>query len=232
MRELAGFCPICFQNVLFQSLGDWHRDQLICPGCQSVPRERALASVLERERPNYRDLIIHESSPVNRGISAKLKTQCKSYFESQYFDDSEEKYFNSVLNINLEDQRFPDESFDLFISLDVMEHVFNPDLAFQEILRTLKPSGIGILTFPIIKSQTQAVEKRAILSNGIAEYLKTPEYHGNPINSEGSLVTVDYGYDIHLEISNWTNANVEIIRFCRSDIGIIGEFTEVVILRK
>ena len=42
---------------------------------------------------------------------------------------------------NLEELTFPDESIDLHISQDVMEHVFQPKRAFAEIARTLRPGG-------------------------------------------------------------------------------------------
>ncbi len=88
------------------------------------------------------------------------------------------------------------------------------------------------MTFPIIKSQVEALIFRATLVNGNIELLKPAEYHGNPIDELGSLVTVDYGYEIHQRFTEWTDFNVEIVRFNRRDIGVLGEFTEVVVCQK
>ena len=45
---------------------------------------------------------------------------------------------------NLESLLYEDESFDLFITQDVMEHIFEPSKAFKEIARVLKPGGAHI----------------------------------------------------------------------------------------
>ena len=70
--DRAGYCPICAAEVRFQARQAWFRDYLCCSGCGSIPRERGLALVLERRFPGWRGLAIHESSPADRGISAKL----------------------------------------------------------------------------------------------------------------------------------------------------------------
>ena len=42
---------------------------------------------------------------------------------------------------NLEELTFDDNTFDLVITQDVLEHVLNPGKAFKEICRVLKPGG-------------------------------------------------------------------------------------------
>src|ERR1700690_3775655 len=67
-----GYCICCDKLVTFSSRYDWLRDHYICNNCSSIPRERALMFCIERYYPNWRELHIHESSPVIRGASAKL----------------------------------------------------------------------------------------------------------------------------------------------------------------
>lgn len=43
---------------------------------------------------------------------------------------------------------FPDNSFDLIISVDMLEHVKRPEKAMEEMGRILKPGGIAVITFP------------------------------------------------------------------------------------
>jgi SAM-dependent methyltransferase len=129
--------------------GSWFRDQLICPRCKSIPRERALAFVLSNLLPDWRKLAIHESSPADRGISSKLKRECNNYIASQFYPENNQTRVGDFHNVNLERQGFKDEVFDIFISLDVMEHVFNPKQAILEIYRTLKPGAYAVMTFPI-----------------------------------------------------------------------------------
>lgn len=45
---------------------------------------------------------------------------------------------------------FGDNSFDLLISIEVIEHVGKPEVMMREIARVLKPDGIAIITFPSI----------------------------------------------------------------------------------
>ena len=46
-------------------------------------------------------------------------------------------------------QTFKSETFDLVVTQDVMEHVFRPDLVYQEIHRKLRQGGFYIHTAPI-----------------------------------------------------------------------------------
>lgn len=235
--RIDGFCPICESAATFVADGPWLRGTLKCRSCEkgSVPRERALAAVLNRECPDWRTLSIHESSPMQRGISLKLQRQAKHYVGSHFFP---EEPFGTIVkgwrNENIEQQTFESDTFDLVITLDVTEHVFHPDRMFKEIWRTLKPGGLYISTFPIRKRLVEATVPLARLHpDGTVEFLKDPpEYHGNPIDGAGALVTWDYGYDIHQQIAEWAPFDVEITRFADRHQGIIGEYTEVVVCRK
>lgn len=233
--EHDGYCPICERQVRFTAETDWYRDHLRCPGCKSVVRERALALVLEEIAPNWRSLAIHESSPAPRGISLKLRREAAGYVASQYFPDARPgAVVDGFRSENLEAQSFADNSLDLVVSLDVMEHVFDPAAAYREIRRTLRPGGYYLHTVPIHKNQTIAAIRRAELDHrGTIRHLGgEPVYHGNPIDPNGSLVTFDYGFDLHQQIRAWAPFAVRILRFCDPDHGVIGEYTEVVVCRK
>jgi SAM-dependent methyltransferase len=227
----SGTCPICERSVTFTAVGEWFRDSLLCPVCRSVVRERALALVLNELRPNWRSLVVHESSPINRGISAKLRAEGKKYTASQYFlGQPLGATVRGFRNEDLERQTFPSDSLDIAVTLDVMEHVFHPELVYREIYRTLKPGGVYIHTFPISKGLVAPFRRRAVLElDGTVRHLiEPPQYHGNPIDTEGSLVTFDYGYEIDRQIALWAPFDVRVMRFWDQTHGIIGEFSEVV----
>lgn len=62
--------------------------------------------------------------------------------------DSEKRYKDiQIINAN-KPLPFPDNSFDLVWSLEVIEHLDKPEQVFQEIKRVLKPNGHFILTTP------------------------------------------------------------------------------------
>lgn len=230
-----GFCPICENKVTFQSAHAWFRDHLLCPSCpnHSIPRERALMLVLRQEFPNWKDLSIHESSPVARGASVMISRQAASYVATQYYPHvALGIMLDGFRNENLENQTFTDESFDVVISLDVMEHVNQPDKVFREVKRTLRKQGAYIFTAPTYKEKTESERRALYKEDGTIEFIASPEYHGNPISDQGSLVTFHYGYDLPQLIHDWSGLDVKVVRFCDAYHGIVGEFTEVYICRK
>jgi len=230
-----GVCPICEKAVVFTATNAWFRDYLSCPSCRSVVRERALALVLNELRPNWRGLAIHESSPGGNGISAKLRREGERYVASHYYPSQPMgTQVGAFRNENLEAQTFEDAAFDIVVSLDVMEHLFHPDRAYAEIFRTLRPGGLYIHTFPIYKAQVEAATRFAELADDgtVTHLVETPEYHGNPIDKDGALVTFHYGYNITRQIAQWAPFDVRITRFNDRTHGILGEFTEVVICTK
>lgn len=181
--ENDGYCVCCDKNVKFIATNSWYRDNYICSNCKSIPRERALMYLIEKFYPNYNLLDIHESSPCKRGASLKLQNKCPNYIASQYYGESDKgKIINGYRNENLESQTFKDESFDLVITQDVMEHIFNPQSAFREIARTLKPGGAHIFTVPLINKERTTECWAKLDDNNNIIFLKEKEYHGNPIN--------------------------------------------------
>jgi SAM-dependent methyltransferase len=231
--EHSGYCAICEAARTFRSKYTWYRDHLLCEGCGSIPRERALALILTRRYPNWRDLAIHESSPGNRGISPKLKLECPRYVATQFFPGQPlGTTIRGFRNENLEAQTFADSAFDLVITLDVMEHVNEPELVFRDIARSLKPGGAYIFTVPTYKANVVGERRARYNPDGTVEHFAKPEYHGNPVDDAGSLVTFHYGYDLPELIHQWSGMDVELARFHDHRHGIIGEYTEVYVVTK
>lgn len=188
--------------------------------------------VLKRHYPAYRKLTIHESSPIGRGASSRLARECHRYSYSHYFPDTPRGKTDPVHKArceNLEALTFADNSFDLIITQDVMEHVFNPAAAFREIARVLRPGGAHVFTVPLVR-KTEASRPRAVRSvSGEVEHLLDPEYHGNPVDSKGSLVTTDWGNDITGFIQETSGMPSHIIFIDDIDRGMRAEFIDVVV---
>lgn len=230
--EQAGYCPICEREALFRAKYDWYRDHLFCSSCGSIPRERALALLLSRHYPNWRDLRIHESSPGARGLSLKLKSECTAYTPSHYFiNEQPGALVNGFRNENLEIQTFGDASFDIVISQDVMEHVNDPHAVFREVSRTLRRGGAYLFTTPTYKELTTSERRARYLADGSIEHIAQPEYHGNPISEKGALVTFHFGYDLAQIASEHSGMDVEVVRFWDPGHGVIGEFTDVYVIK-
>lgn len=228
-----GYCPVCAESTTFRAYNDWFRDHLLCARCGSIPRERALAVVIDNLAPEWRTLHIHESSPCLRGLSAKLSVECSHYIPTQFFPGVQPGTMHEgYLCENLERQTFADESFDLVVTQDVFEHIFDPDAAHREIWRTLKPGGMHIFTTPIAGNMHTSFRCAERSPDGEIRHLRPPEYHGNPIDESGSLVTFLWGYDIADLVVAATCFDVEVRRFNDHHQGIVGPYTEVMICRK
>lgn len=229
----SGRCPTCATDVDFVAHDPWLRDHYLCSNCGSIPRERALMTVIEAFYPHWQSLTIHESSPGNRGASLRLAQGCKSYIPSQYFPDTPSgSERNGVRCENLEALSFADESIDLHVTQDVMEHVFHPSRVFREIARTLKPGGAHIFTAPLSKKHEPSALRARIDADGNIEHLAEPDYHGNPISEEGSLVTVDWGYDICRHIFDACGLFTHLIHIDDLSRGIRAELIEVLVTVK
>ena len=81
--ERDGFCPICDADVRFTAAEEWYRDHLFCSGCGSIPRERALALVLERQFRNWRSFAIHARSEKSRPVG-DLRTGLAEYIDHDW----------------------------------------------------------------------------------------------------------------------------------------------------
>lgn len=225
-----GFCPICATTVAFVRKSDWLRDNYRCLSCNSIPRQRALITILDRAFPSWRGLRIHESSPGGPS-SDKLTRECKDYSASQFFPSvALGTSHNGVRCENLERLTFEDATFDLLITQDVFEHVMNPGPAFAEVARVLKPGGAHVFTVPYFFWKETLV--RAVASPDGIKYLQPPDYHGNPIDDKGSLVVTEWGAELVDEIYSNSGMITAIHNLHDIDRGLEAEFLEVFVSRK
>lgn len=225
-----GFCPVCERKTVFIEEMEWLRDHYVCFFCRSIPRNRALIKVLKTLYPGYREMKIHESSPFGP-TSDKLRRACKDYTPTFFWPDvppGERK--DNVRCENIERMTFEDATFDMIITQDVMEHVLNPDRAFSEIARTLKPGGAHVFTAPYYywkKTLVRAVET----PEGI-KHLEEEDYHGNPVDSRGALVVTEWGSDFVDFIYEHSGMTTTVYHLENRRLGIDGKFLEVFVSKK
>lgn len=231
--ESQGTCPTCLQAVTFRARGPWLRDDFLCTGCGSVPRERALMLVLDELFPGWPDLVIHESSPTDRGATHRLRTGAPGWFPSFHFPGAAPgEFVKGYRSEDLENLSFADESIDLHVTQDVMEHIFRPERAFAEIARTLRPGGAHVFTTPLVRKREPSVVRAVRTETGEIRHLLEPVYHGDPIDRSGTLVTVDWGFDICEKIHDASGLFTHIIRIDDLSKGIRAEYIEVLVTMK
>jgi len=180
--------------------------------------------------PDWRDLSIFESSPGGTS-SEKLKTECGRYVPSHFWPGVEPG--TPLRGIRCEDLRrltFPDSSFDLVVTQDVFEHVFQPERAFSEVARILRPGGGHLFTVPLSRGTNTFV--RAEMTPAGLRYLASPDYHGNPINAEGALVVTEWGDDLVDFIWRHSRLETEVYDIHDRRLGLDGQYLDVFVSRK
>ncbi len=236
MTELLqneGICPCCDQITKFVAHNAWYRDHYLCSSCGCIPRERALMFCIELFFPGWRDAVIHESSPGNRGASPKLQTQAPGYIGSQYFPNGiPGETIRGWRCENLEKLTFADCSIDLHVTQDVLEHIFNPAATFREIARTLRPGGMHIFTVPLVNKERPTEVCAELSPDGTVKHFGEPEYHGNQVSEKGSLVTRRWGYDICEFIFRASGLFTEMVYLDNLQHGIRADYIEVLVTRK
>lgn len=162
-----------------------------------ISRHRAALLALSQRLPdlNKYETKIYGAEAITE-LAFLLRGRFAKYIGSEYAANDHVK--NWLYPINSEDLTalsFSSNAFDAVITTEVLEHVPGIDLALAEICRVLKPGGWHIGTCPFLFDREQSIVKTRI-ENGRLVHLTEPEWHGNPMSDEGSLVFELPGWDI------------------------------------
>lgn len=220
--ELYG-CSVCGRRGQFIVEGVAKRDDYRCTNCRSMTRQRDLAqlilddfcrgaasSLTEAVQKSLLDGIkIYEigiQGPIGQRIS-----KLPGYTNSYYWENVKPGEIKD--GVRCEDIRrltFKDNTFDLVISMEVFEHVFNVSSAISEISRVLKPGGQHIFTTPVKYPFPEKTTERAKLAKGKIVYLEAARYHVAGDKSK-SLVVSDFGQDL-IELHAAHNLRLSVVR--------------------
>ena len=126
LKHNTGYCVICEKEAIFIEHNDWLRDHYLCSTCHSIPRQRAFNPCFKYIFPKM-GFLSYPRILSWRDYDSATNKNCKNYTYSQYFKNYPlGQYFQGIRCENLEDMNFQNESFDLFITQDVFEHVMEP----------------------------------------------------------------------------------------------------------
>lgn len=220
-KAYSGWCPVCDKSTFFIPLGSWYREDLKCLRCRSSARQRAVAHFIKTGIDSEGVTRVLEVAPVSH-VAQRFREYFPFYEETNYFPGAElGAPIRGYRNENLEALTYPDNHFDLVITQDVFEHVAHPKKAFEEIARVLRPGGRHVYTipwYPASKTRTRAYE-----IDGRIEHVLDPEYHGNPIDSAGSLVFTEFGEDLPHIVLEASGMRTRTIRDHKQEYGILGD---------
>lgn len=203
-------CTLCGWTGVFQKKHNSIREGYCCENCKASLRYREQSKfIVEKfakssqfdtlesmaKSGDLNDVSIYEPGII--GPYRKYFNRLKKYEISYYWPNINpgEKH-NNVVCQDLEKLTYPNNTFDMVITSDILEHVRNPSSAFGEIFRVLKPGGYHIFTVPILWPLTKKTVIRVDTATDEDVHLLPPHYHSSPVDKDGSLVYTDFGIDI------------------------------------
>lgn len=222
-------CPICGARLVCLSrpvIGDdlardwgidrrWRnffdqREGQICLSCGGSLRVRQLAATVVAwlqttggsastvaaacREPPLRSLQVAEINSC--GALHKALARLPQLAYSEYLPDDPAVRHEDMVRLS-----YPDDSFDLVLHSETLEHTPDVDRALAEIHRVLKPGGTTIFTVPIIRDRRETVV-RAEERDGGTHHLRPPTYHGGACQSTRQyLVYYEFGEDFPPRVS-------------------------------
>ncbi len=204
---LPGWCEVCEHPAFFSI--DWlysdqqtpnYRERLICPSCGLNNRQRFVLAwikkeVIRRAPFSLRIYLYEQVTPFFQAAQKHLKGHPLTGSEYLGFDKCSGETINGIRHEDAMALSFADNSMDLIISNDVLEHVPDYRRALAESARVLTSGGRLVFSIPFYP-QAELSRPRAILENGTLRHVLPEQYHGNPVSEKGSLVFHDFGWDV------------------------------------
>lgn len=218
LMHLDGRCPVCNKAATFFCFTSNIRESGYCSRCGSFNRQRQMAQAVRRSFgiAGHAPLALAAGAAIynteTTGAVHRVLRSHPGYVASEYFgaDIPPGTKIKGRRHEDLQRLSFADDSFDLVLSSDVMEHMPDPYAAHLEILRVLKPGGRHIFTVPFSQDMPRD-DVRAKLVDGEIIYLAEQQFHGDPVRpKEGVLVWTIFGMEMPLklqeqgfEVSTW-----------------------------
>lgn len=198
-----GFCECCKKEVYFElnyqyagKKPNW-REGAVCPrcGCNSRMRYILGRAIRNGAASDHKRIYLYERMTVSYQALLRYVPDLTG---SEYFGEDKVggKYYEGVRHEDAMNLSFESDCMDMMISMDVFEHVADFEKAFSEAYRVLKKGGRLLMTVPFYADRDMTESRAKIDAQGNIVHLKPPEYHGNPISREGSLVFHEYGWDL------------------------------------
>jgi SAM-dependent methyltransferase len=184
-------CAACQRLTVIVSLGP-NDEFRLCLRCRANLRYEMLAEHIRSCLPDLSTVDVLEldfSSPL-RALLAQAHAYTRSYYRAGIAPGTPRD--DGAICQDITRLTFPDESLDLIVSSDVLEHVPDAHAAFRETARVLKPGGMHVFTVP----PRSATKPRALLKDGAIDFVMPAEYHYDPLDPAGVLSFWDYGPDI------------------------------------
>lgn len=138
----------------------WH-PYTICPNCGSQVRHRLMIAAMNFSEPLSKVVLIKNKKVLHFAPEPQfmnmLKMYSNEYLTADFMRDDVDLKLDMCDMGNL-----ADNSYDLIIACDVLEHVSNDSEALNELFRVLRPQGWAIITVPQKDGLTETYEDVSI----------------------------------------------------------------------
>jgi SAM-dependent methyltransferase len=207
-------CTVCGRVSVATGFTDNVRETGCCRRCGATNRQRQLgrvacivASAITGERVrSLAQLASTDLAVFNTEASGAVHEQLASmrrYEASEYLGPDHEPgaVVDGRQHQDLRRLSFGDETFDLVLSADVLEHVPDPYDAHREIRRVLRPDGHHVFTVPFHLTLYEDEVRARLGADREPELLAAPVYHGDPVRPEGVLVYTIFSLEMLVRLS-------------------------------
>jgi SAM-dependent methyltransferase len=226
---LEGTCPVCGERAAFLRFNANLRESGCCSVCGANNRKRQVAFILRQfcGLPHsgplaFRsDYVIYNTE--TSGAFHQQLAQHASYFSSEYFGPQFQpgSLVNGVRHEDLQNLSFENNSIELVLSSDVLEHMPDPYRAHAEIHRALMVGGRHIFTVPFDSGAYQDQVRASMVEGEIVHHMPAI-YHGDPLNpNEGILVYRIFALEMLVRL-NQIGFNTRMWVLHEPDFGIVG----------
>jgi hypothetical protein len=123
---------------------------------------------------------------------------------------------------------FDDAAFDLVMTFEVLEHVPDYRAALREAARVLRPGGVMLLTAPFLNFDETLV-RASIGADGEIVHHEPPDYHGDPINSDGILCYYWFGWSLMNELRAAGFADAYVGYYASREFGYLPPVQSVIV---
>jgi SAM-dependent methyltransferase len=237
--KLKGICNVSGRLTEFIASSDNLRESLVSTASSSVNRQRqlictlsmavfghpraTLAQIAVQMNENHLRVYVAESnSVVSNFLRQKLKEDL--FVSSEYFGPEYKsgEIVNGILHEDLLGTSFADETFDIIITAEVLEHVPDALRAEKELMRILKPGGLYCFTVPFLPASDHDLILADIDEQGNVRHFAEPQFHGDPLRPEGILVYRLFSFNDMKHRFEAMGHQFKSYRFWSESLGIVG----------
>jgi SAM-dependent methyltransferase len=249
-RTLPGCCNLHAARTTFTLEGANFREDLPAADCGSRNRDRAMAAAISwalfgdpfsslaqtcafANDTGGRVFIAQSTGALYRAFAAHLEPHrlvCSEYFGPQCAPGT---MVGGTRHEDLQRLSFADESLDLVVTADVMEHVPDAPAAEREIARVLRRGGVYTFSIPFYFNLEHDRVRAVLRGDGTVEHFEEPQYHGDPVRpAEGILVYRDFAESDMRARFAAVGCTFEILRVWSRTLGIIGADMVTMVVRR